>query len=548
MKDFVNNLRKGLRLLPLLLFAILAAPVLAVTYDVDSGFRPDEDGFSFVNYGERGCSDPLCFRTFPVVNLTVEEMVRLFGRDVCVNSTSDEPCRLSQVAAGWMKNANDLMRDGHCEGISILAAYFYEGKIDPSRFGAAKVNELILNGNTRLQREIAYHYATQLLTETIAFEETPIELLRTLIHLFRENENQVVQLGLYRRDTHLGHTVSAYGIQDMSGGIFRIMIYDSNYPSLERFITVDAKQNTWRYLGSSLPTASNAIYSGEGNFNPIRRIVSPYSEIPYHCYFCPMTADGTEPFVRITTNGKTNIFIADNAGNKAGTDWKDGQVYDELEGVAFRRILGANTASFPSDKRYYLWLNAPGDRQWQRFPVSLTEPGSILTLTNALESYEYPTLTYQPASADQEIPFESYDVLVTPIALPEITYITVNGDVETRVALKPELIADGEAIPNLNIFILHDEKQGMIGFEIYAANDHDLEQWDAFMLRFHGTIELFDEDRTTVVSLDSLDTPLDATIDGSFSFNYLDWSKEDIFRIVISPDAVKDARVVEIQD
>ena len=34
-------------------------------YDVDSGFRPVKDGFSFVNYGEVGCSDPLCFREFP---------------------------------------------------------------------------------------------------------------------------------------------------------------------------------------------------------------------------------------------------------------------------------------------------------------------------------------------------------------------------------------------------------------------------------------------------------------------------------------------------
>lgn len=547
MRDWVNKLRKRLCVLPLL-FAFLTASVSAAPYDVDSGFRPNENGFAFINYGERGCSDPLCVRSFPVVNLTVEEMVRLFGRDVCMNPASDEPCRLSQVASVWMKSANDLMSNGHCEGISILAALIYEGKIDPNRFGAAKVSDLILNGNQRLQREIAYHYATQLLTETLAFEETPIELLRTLIHLFRENEHRVVQLGLYRRDTQLGHTVSAYGIQDMGDGIFRIMIYDSNYPSLERFITIDAKHDTWRYLGSSLPTTSNAIYSGEGTFNPIRRIVSPYSEIPYHCDFCPMTAGDTEPFVRITTNGKTNIFIADNAGNKSGMDWKDGQTYDELEGVEFRRILGANSATFPIDKRYYLWLNAPDDRQWQRFPVSLTEPGSILTLTNALESYEYPTLTYQPANASQEIPFESYDVLIAPVALPEITYITINGEVETRVALQPELIADGKAVPNLNIFILHDEEQGIIGFEIYAANDSDFQKWDAFTLRFHGSIELFDKDQAETLSLDSLEIPLEASIDGSFFFNYLDWAKEGIFRMTISPDAVQDSRVVEIQN
>ena len=60
----------------------IAGGVFAESYDVDSGFRPIKDGFSFVNYGEVGCSDPLCFREFPIVNLGVDEMVRLFGRSV----------------------------------------------------------------------------------------------------------------------------------------------------------------------------------------------------------------------------------------------------------------------------------------------------------------------------------------------------------------------------------------------------------------------------------------------------------------------------------
>ena len=50
----------------------IAGGVFAESYDVDSGFRPIKDGFSFVNYGEVGCSDPLCFREFPIVNLGVD--------------------------------------------------------------------------------------------------------------------------------------------------------------------------------------------------------------------------------------------------------------------------------------------------------------------------------------------------------------------------------------------------------------------------------------------------------------------------------------------
>ena len=82
----------------------------------------------------------------------------------------------------------------------------------------------------------------------------------------RENPDRIIQLGLYRRDRQFGHTVSAYAIRDMGEGIFRVMVYDSNFPAIERFITIDVKTNSWQYLGSSLPTAKTTIYSGEGTF------------------------------------------------------------------------------------------------------------------------------------------------------------------------------------------------------------------------------------------------------------------------------------------
>lgn len=510
--------------------------VFAESYDVDSGFRPIKDGFSFVNYGEVGCSDPLCFREFPIVNLGVDEMVRLFGRSVCVNPDADESCALSKVAASWMENANAAMNNGHCEGLSILSALFYRGVLAPDRFGAPTVDQLFLPGNTRLQREIAYWYATQLLTETVVVEEDPIALLRTLILALRENPDRIIQLGLYRRDRQFGHTVSAYAIRDMGEGIFRVMVYDSNFPAIERFITIDVKTNSWQYLGSSLPTAKTTIYSGEGTFNPIRRIEMNEKLDGFHCEFCPTPEEASDAPVRIVTNGKTDIFIADETGKKAGVDWKTGESFDELPGVTFRQILGTNSAVFPRDQQYFFWLNSPNDQQWQRFHVSLTEPGSILTLTNVLESYEYPTLTYRPADPDANISFESFDVLASPNALPEISYVVANQSVEARIAFQPEAIGNLEEVPNLNIFLFHDESIGTIAIEVYPAKESEASAAaEDFSLRFNGRIELYQGEKALTAESAAFLQPVEIGLGGRFTFNYLEWGETGRLRFDVLP-------------
>ena len=146
-------------------------------------------------------------------------------------------------------------------------------------------------------------------------------------------------------------------------GIFRVMVYDSNFPAIERFITIDVKTNSWQYLGSSLPTAKTTIYSGEGTFNPIRRIEMNEKLDGFHCEFCPTPEEAADAPVRIVTNVKTDIFIADETGKKAGTDWKTGEFFDELPGVTFRQILGTNSAVFPRDQQYFFWLNSPNDQE-----------------------------------------------------------------------------------------------------------------------------------------------------------------------------------------
>src|SRR5512133_435905 len=50
---------------------------------IDTGFRPEVDGFAYQNYGDVGQTPT--GETFDVVNLTPIEMRRMFGDEVCAS-------------------------------------------------------------------------------------------------------------------------------------------------------------------------------------------------------------------------------------------------------------------------------------------------------------------------------------------------------------------------------------------------------------------------------------------------------------------------------
>jgi len=61
-----------------------------------------------------------------------------------------------------MEWVNSTMEYGHCEGMAVLSILFQRGILNPADFGAARTRDLVLEGNQKLQREIAYWYATMI--------------------------------------------------------------------------------------------------------------------------------------------------------------------------------------------------------------------------------------------------------------------------------------------------------------------------------------------------------------------------------------------------
>lgn len=197
---------------------------------VDLGFRPAANGFSFENYGKDSS----------IKNLSPVEMQRMFGNRVC--ATSGENCILTPPAQQWMEEVNKSMNGGHCEGMAVLSMILYADKDKVSGFG--NTPDLALQGNEKLQREIAYWFATQYAQPTAKSEikdKTPSELLDILLSTMKLNAriDETYTMGIYQAGFKGGHAITPYGVEDLGDGKYAVMVYDNNHPKIERKLEID---------------------------------------------------------------------------------------------------------------------------------------------------------------------------------------------------------------------------------------------------------------------------------------------------------------------
>ncbi len=555
----------------------VSAELFPRTYDVDTGFRPNSNGFSFENYGNYACSDTYCNRTFPVENLTSNEMRRMFGDKICKKIFPDGSCELLKVAESWMDEVNEAMDGGHCEGMAVLSALFFAGIKDPLTFGKPSVNSLRLEGNIPLQNEIAYWYATQWYMDDYLIEEDPNTQLQILIEEFQNHPNVLIPVGIYKRDFSGGHAITAYAVQEKEDGIFWIMVYDNNYPGEERHIIVDTKNNSWEYSGASMTDLAEELYDGEWHINPFQLAPINSRLGEFECDFCPAVSSslpavegegGSEPdssplpellfpessptetestpetagpwdspaaaFNKIGVDSEINIYIESEDGLKSGYDWEDAVTYKEIPNVEIKRSLQRTTAKLPTDLVYYLWLNSPENEDWTTFDVDITSPGTILYLTDVLESYEYPNLIYTPPvyDADTDVHYEQFEVVASPGYLPGVEFVISDEYGEYSFAFVTEFTGDTDLEANIDFLIYHDYDSGQLGIEIYAADEEELAQFEDATFRIYGDFSIDNEIGEQVISTPP-DNPIELSITGPFTL--IIWHGKMIMNISLTP-------------
>ncbi len=244
------------------------------------GYDVKVHGFAFENYGDEK----------DYVQLTSAEVERLFGERVCASKVNDN-CVLTPVGEQWMEQRNKSMSSGHCDGMAALSLLFYLNQVKVEDFGGSSVNTLQLEGNEKLQREIAYWWTTQSTEPTRSARDknelTPREVVNELVRAFRaDRTSEVYTIALWKRNGKGGHGVTPFAIEDRGDSIFAILVYDNNYPNTIRKIIVDSNANTWRYNTSINPNVPEYEYQGDANTMTLLLTPTSLRLRTQQCPFC----------------------------------------------------------------------------------------------------------------------------------------------------------------------------------------------------------------------------------------------------------------------
>jgi hypothetical protein len=209
--------------------------------DVSAGLNVNPNGFAFANF--TAASSPEEF--------VADDLVKMFGlsKDVCVGGTM--PCTLVPEAAAFARMVNDARASGHCEGFAVSAA---------ERFASAvKPNTVTLENKGDITHGLMRSFATQFLKEVVSDTQNWAkaslkEKVAALEASFTKREITYT-LGVY--STHGGHAILPYALEWVNKDVVKIKIYDSNWPGVERYITVDLKADKWTFAYSGKDPAND---------------------------------------------------------------------------------------------------------------------------------------------------------------------------------------------------------------------------------------------------------------------------------------------------
>ena len=256
--------------------------------EVDSGAKPNPDGFAFPNFG--AAATPAEFNANDVSTMFSS------GSEICVQTSGD--CELSAEARAWARMVNQARVSGHCEGLAVLASTRFIGKELPKTITLAQQDEIT--------HAIMRAFATQFLNETQEAtkgwaKKRPSEIVNALVDSLKVGAPKFT-LGVYTDSG--GHAVLPYAVEFPSVDIAHIMVYDSNWPGMDRYVEVNLAKETWQFSFSGADPASDpqVWQGGKGDLD-----ITPLDA----------RVDGTCPFC----NGKVGVRKSLLLIRSAKPDW-----------------------------------------------------------------------------------------------------------------------------------------------------------------------------------------------------------------------------------
>ena len=414
-------------------------------------YTPDRDGFSFENFG--GGEAP--------AELTVNMARRFYGDTQVCSSVVDNECTPYPVILQLIQQANRSMRGGLCEGLTVLSLRLANDPATLSSFQNVEEVAALVKTDPALLSEIAYWYVTQFATEvqeqaSVFLELSPLALARILYEDFAAAEagepTVGYTVGIYSE--HGGHAVTPYKVTT-DGDRWRIYIYDSNWPTSDRWIDVD--ENGWAYaLAATNPTEASEAWGGGAGTMELTPMTSRSG--PFTCGFCP-TEDkeaGTMLTVAASGDKQMSIQVETEDGDRLG--YYDGTFVNEIEGATYRYLI-----SGPSTADPVLVFLPPGVEDFTADVDVIDVPAPAEVEPSRPSS---PSSTEAPL--EQE-PDEDTTQAFSLLILDDERSVQIEAEVPTEPEPEPEPVVPGEPEPER-------ESTSLIQFSEEAVAVADIEE------------------------------------------------------------------------
>lgn len=273
-------------------------------------------------------------------------MRRLFGDNVCTDAPSDT-CNLTPPAQAWLDAQNKGMAGGHCYGFSVTALQLMKGQIKASDFGGDTPAKLAPSPELQHQLAQVFVYQAFNAVNAAAIKGSPNDILNKLKEVLKPDSPETYTMGIYKEDMTGGHAVTPFAVEDNGGGLFHVLIYDNNYPTITRALTFDTNANTWQYNAATNPQQPAELYTGkEGGQNIQLMPTTPGQTVLTQAFAGQADASGgankimklDEPAsqleIYLESDSETDhghLLITDPQGRRVG--YVNGSVVNEIPGA-----------------------------------------------------------------------------------------------------------------------------------------------------------------------------------------------------------------------
>jgi len=375
--------------LVLLAAAALAVPPRAAKARQQEGeilasipFDPKVNGFGFRNFGENPDYDE---------DLTADDLIRMFGAEnVCIEGSTARDCVLYETAERWIEESVEKMNNGHCDGFSVASLRMFvgrpfKGRKSPAEFQPGAKTLFDLKKTQLTSNYVSYFQTLTFLKETYewrahTFKLKPTDILAEIGRAM-QSKKEFYTLEVWMRENGKytrGHAVVPIAVEDMGDEIYRLHVYDNNYPGQTKYVVVDGKKETWRYHTANNPAETARDYFGSATTNTLAlKRLSDRSRRRFECPFCdedeeeegddeeaaverlsqPFTfsnASFTKPepanakparrdepeTLTVSLSGDADLLITDPNGKRIGYDPAKKASFDEIPGALENPIMG----------------------------------------------------------------------------------------------------------------------------------------------------------------------------------------------------------------